>query len=81
MKPVTVFEPRDSIMPPNQFGAKTYGEWCKAEVKRFGAGGIYTEAWAVVDLNAPMNAPEDERVILCSKDTPGASVWCRVDRV
>lgn len=78
---VTKFEPRDDPMPANQFGAGTYGEWCKCEVERFGKGAVYVEAWVKVDLEKPFNVPDEERLLITTSDDPDASIWCRVDRV
>ena len=40
---LTKMEPRDALMPQNQHGSATYGEWCKAEVERIGSGAVYVE--------------------------------------
>ena len=69
---LTKMELRDSGMPKNEHGSSTYGEWCKKEVKRIGAGASYFEEFRISTKDGVEVVPEG---------TEKAKAWCRVDRV
>lgn len=69
---LTKMEPRDYPMPTNQYGAATYGEWCKKEVARIGGDARYIEEFRVIEGGEMKTVPEG---------TENAKAWCRVDRV
>ena len=86
-KAITRLELKDSNMPLNSHGVKTYGEWCAKEAERSNGSCRYVEVWLTkedkIKLQKLREAKKYKAIAFLGKDEcfDGSKCYCQVERV